>query len=331
MSGIAAHLQSLPAWAVELARTLLWGAFIVSFAAVNALFLVWLERKVSARIQLRRGPIYVGPMGLLQTLADAVKLLSKEIRTPRQSGRFLYLLAPVLVFAPVVVSFIVLPLGPGAILKDLNIGFLLIFAFSSIVFIGIFTGGWASNNKYAALGALRAVAQNISYEIPLLLSVMGVVLLTGSLRMTEIVGAQKHLWFIVLQPVAFVIFVSSMLGETNRTPFDIPEAESELVAGFHTEYSGIQFAFFMLEEYTNVFIGAAVASTLFLGGWQGPFVPGPLWFLIKTYGIVFIVMWIRWTFPRLRSDQLISFGWKVLIPFGLANILVTAFVISWVC
>jgi NADH-quinone oxidoreductase subunit H len=185
------NLENIPGWVIELVKASLWGALVASFAAVNALFLVWLERKVSAKIQLRRGPLHTGPEGLLQTLADAVKLLSKEIRTPRQSGHFLYLLAPVLVFAPVVCSFIVLPLGPGAILKDLNIGFLLIFAFSSIIFIGIFTAGWASNNKFAALGALRAVAQNISYEIPLLLSVMGVVLLAGSLRMTEIVGAQS--------------------------------------------------------------------------------------------------------------------------------------------
>ncbi len=322
-------LENIPGWVIRLVQAVLWGSLVASFAAVNALFLVWLERKVSAKIQLRRGPLHTGPEGLLQTLADAVKLLSKEIRTPRQSNWFLYLLAPVLVFAPVVCSFIVLPLGPGAILKDLNIGFLLIFAFSSIVFIGIFTGGWASNNKFAALGALRAVAQNISYEIPLLLSVMGVVLLTGSLRMTDIVGAQSRIWFIFIQPVAFLIFLCAMLGETNRAPFDIPEAESELVAGFHTEYSGMQFALFMLEEYTNVFVGSAVAATLFLGGWRGPFVPGPIWFLIKVYGIVFVVMWIRWTFPRLRSDQLINFGWKVLIPFGLLNILATAFVISW--
>ena len=200
------------------------------------LFLVWMERKVSAKIQLRRGPLYVGPMGLLQTLADAVKLISKELTTPRERNRLLFMLAPLLVFAPVLGSFLVLPFGPNAIIQDFNIGFLLIFALASIGFIGVFTAGWSSNNKYSSLGAMRAVAQNISYEIPLLLSVMGVVLITGSLQMSKIVESQTGLWFIFVQPVAFIIFLTSILGETNRAPFDIPEAESELVAGFHTEF-----------------------------------------------------------------------------------------------
>lgn len=309
-------------------RPILYGILVTLFVSVNALFLVWLERKVSARIQLRRGPLHVGPEGLLQTLADAIKLISKELVTPRQSGHFLYVLAPVLVFAPVVASFLVIPLGPGAVMHDYASGMLLIFALSSIAFLGIFTAGWASNSKYAVLGSLRAIAQNISYEVPLLLSVMGVVLIAGSLQLTRIVEAQTPVWFIFLQPVGFVLFICAMLGETNRAPFDIPEAESELVAGFHTEYSGMRFAFFFLAEYSNVFIGSAVAASLFLGGWRGPFVPGPIWLLLKTYALVFVVMWIRWTFPRLRSDQLINFGWQVLIPFGLMNILATALVLA---
>ena len=320
--------MSLDGWLVELIRATILGTLVVLFITVNALFLVWMERKVSAKIQLRRGPLYVGPMGLLQTLADAVKLISKELTTPRERNRLLFMLAPLLVFAPVMGSFLVLPFGPNAIIKDFNIGFLLIFALASIGFIGVFTAGWSSNNKYSSLGAMRAVAQNISYEIPLLLSVMGVVLITGSLQMSKIVESQTGLWFIFVQPVAFIIFLTSILGETNRAPFDIPEAESELVAGFHTEYSGFRFALFFLAEYTNVFIGSALAVTLFLGGWKGPFLPGPVWFLLKTYSVVFLIMWIRWTFPRLRSDQLINLGWKVLIPFGLINILVTALVIS---
>jgi NADH-quinone oxidoreductase subunit H len=313
-----------PYWLAETLKAGVLAVLVTLFVSTNALFLVWLERKVSARIQLRRGPLYVGPAGLLQTLADAVKLISKELTTPRQANRPLFVLGPLLVFAPVLGSFLVLPFGPGAVIKDLNIGFLLVFALSSVAFIGIFTSGWSSNNKFAALGAMRAVAQNISYEIPLLLSVMGVTLLAGTMRLGAIVEAQERLWFIVLQPVAFLIFLCAVLGETNRAPFDIPEAESELVAGFHTEYSGFRFALFFLEEYTNVFVGSALAATLFLGGWQGPLLPGPFWFLLKTNGIVFVVMWIRWTFPRLRSDQLIALGWKVLIPFGILNVLGTA-------
>ena len=312
----------------ETAKATLYGVLACTFAATNALFLVYLERKVSARIQLRRGPMYVGPMGLLQTLADAVKLISKELTTPKYSGRFLFILAPVIVFAPIIVSFLVLPFAPSAPIKDLNVGFLLIFAMSNVAFIGFFTAGWASNNKYAALGALRAVAQNISYEVPLLLSVMGVTLLAGTMRLGAIVDAQGPLWYIALQPVAFLIFLCALLGETNRAPFDIPEAESELVAGFHTEYSGFRFAVFFLAEYTNVFLGAGLAVALFFGGWHGPYLPPAAWFLLKTYLIVFVVMWIRWTFPRLRSDQLIKFSWKYLIPAGLANLLLTALVMA---
>lgn len=322
------HPIPMTPWLTLSLKAVIYGTLVALFVSVNALFLIWLERKVSAKIQQRRGPIYVGPMGLLQTLADTIKLLSKELTTPKHSDRFLFILAPVIVFFPVLGSFVVLPLSRHMIIRDLNIGFLLIFALSSIGFIGIFTAGWSSNNKYAALGAMRAVAQNISYEIPLLLSVMGIVLIVGSLKMSTIVAAQTPLWFIISQPIAFLIFLASMLGETNRAPFDIPEAESELVAGFHTEYSGMRFAIFFLSEYTNIFISAALASTLFLGGWQGPLLPGPIWFLLKTYAMVFVVMWIRWTFPRLRSDQLISFSWKVLIPFGLINILMTAAVSS---
>ncbi len=313
-------------------NSLLWatilGVLTTTFIAVNALFLVWMERKVSAKIQLRRGPLYNGPMGLLQTLLDAVKLVSKELTTPRHSGKFLFSLAPLLVFAPVVGSFLVIPFGETWIIRDLNIGLLLVFALSNMAFIGIFVGGWSSNNKYSALGAMRSVAQNISYEIPLLLSVMGVILLTGSLRMSDIAAAQSERWFILTQPVAFLIFFTASLGEANRNPFDIPEAESELVAGFHTEYSGMRFALFFLGEYTNIFIGAALATALFLGAWRGPFLPGPVWFLLKTYAMVFVVMWVRWTFPRLRTDQLVNFAWKFLIPLALANILATGLVVS---
>ena len=312
----------------ETLNIILWGTVVTLFVAVNALFLVWMERRVSARIQIRRGPIHVGPQGLLQTLADAVKLISKELTFPHEADKFLYLLAPLLVFAPILSAFIVLPLGPGAVIRDLNIGFLFVFALTNITFIGIFIAGWSSNSKYALLGSMRAVAQNISYEIPLLLSTMGVVIGAGTMKMSGLVLAQEKTWFIVTQPVAFLIFLCSSLAEANRAPFDIPEAESELVAGFHTEYSGMRFALFFLGEYTAIFISSAIAATLFLGGWQGPLLPGPFWLILKTYFMVFIIMWIRWTFPRLRSDQLMNFAWKVLIPFAIVNVFVTAVMVS---
>ena len=312
----------------EAFKIVLYGTLVALFVAVNALFLVWMERRVSAKFQLRRGPIHVGWQGTLQTVADAVKLLTKELVSPREADKFVYVLAPVLVFAPVLAAFIVIPLAPNFIIRDLNVGFLFIFALANISFIGIFVAGWSSNNKYSLLGSMRAVAQNLSYEIPLLLSTMGIVLGAGTLKMSEIVFAQEKVWFVVTQPIAFLIFFCASLAEANRAPFDIPEAESELVAGFHTEYSGMRFALFFLGEYTAVFISSAIAATLFLGGWQGPFLAGPFWLILKTYALVFVVMWVRWTFPRLRSDQLMGFAWKILIPFAMVNIFITALMVS---
>lgn len=311
----------------ESIRMAICAAIVIGFVGVNALFLVWLERKVSARIQLRHGPLYVGWQGVFQTLADAVKLLGKELVLPRNADKLLYIAAPLIVFTPALALFLVLPVGPGWIIKDLNIGMLLVFALTNVSFIGIFIAGWSSNNKYGVLGSMRAVAQNISYEIPLLLSVMGVILLAGTFKMTELVSIQQQQgWFILKQPIAFLIFFCSALAEANRAPFDIPEAESELVAGFHTEYSGMRFALFFLGEYTAVFISSAIAATIFLGGWLGPaFLPPLAWFFVKTYAIILAVMWVRWTFPRLRSDQLMAFCWKILIPFALVNLLVTTF------
>ena len=308
----------------EILKIVLFGTIVVLFISVNALFLIWMERKVSARIQLRQGPLHVGFQGALQTLADAIKLLSKELVFPKQADKFCYWLAPILVFAPVVSAFIILPLSERWIIRDLNVGFLFVFSLTNIGFIGIFIAGWSSNNKYALLGSMRAVAQNISYEIPLLLSTMGVVMAAGTLKMTSLVAAQSKGWFIITQPLAFLIFLCASLAEANRAPFDIPEAESELVAGFHTEFSGMRFALFFLGEYTAIFISSAISATIFLGGWHGPLLPGIVWFLIKVYAIVFIIMWIRWTFPRLRSDQLMAFAWKVLIPFAIVNVFVTA-------
>jgi len=308
---------------------------VLAFSQLNALFLVWLERKVAGHIQLRIGPKEVGPFGLLQTIADGIKLVGKELITPRTADRKLFVIAPVLVFMPVLVAFLVLPFSPDLILRDMNLGVLLIFAFSTFTVLAILAGGWAANNKYALLGAVRAVAQNVAYEIPLLLAVVSIVLMVHSLRFADIVQAQERIWFIFLQPLAGLIYLICATAETNRAPFDIPEAESELVAGFHTEYTGMRFGLFFLAEYTNMFIVSAVATSLFFGGWHGLFgfslgIPGVVWFLLKTYILIFVLMWVRWTFPRLRFDQLMNFSWKVMIPLALVNLLITAAVLKFI-
>lgn len=314
-------------------RLIIGLVIVLIFSQLNALFLVWLERKVAGHIQVRLGPMEVGPHGLLQTIVDGIKLVGKELITPARADRILFVIAPVLVFMPVLVAFLVLPFGPELIIRDMNVGLLLIFAFSTFSVLAILVGGWASNNKYALLGAIRSVAQAVAYEIPLLLSVMSVVLMVNSFRFSEIVMAQHRLWFVFLQPVAAVIYFICATAETNRAPFDIPEAESELVAGFHTEYSGMRFGLFFLAEYTNMFIVCAVATSLFFGGWHGPFgfsfkIPGVVWFLAKTYVLLFVLMWFRWTFPRVRFDQLMNFSWKVLIPLSMLNLVVTALVLK---
>jgi len=308
---------------------------VLAFSQVNALFLVWLERKVAGHIQLRYGPMEVGPHGILQTIADGIKLVGKELITPLAADWKLFIVAPVLVFMPVLVAFIVLPFGENLIIRDMNLGVLLIFGFSTLSVLAILAGGWAANNKYALLGAIRSVAQNVAYEIPLLLAVLSVVLMTQSLRFSEIVGAQSRVWFIFLQPVAGLIYLICATAETNRAPFDIPEAESELIAGFHTEYSGMRFGLFFLAEYTNMFIVSAVAAALFFGGWHGPFglslgIPGVVWFLAKVYVLLFVIMWVRWTFPRVRFDQLMNFSWKVMLPLSLLNLIVTAAVLKFI-
>jgi NADH-quinone oxidoreductase subunit H len=303
---------------------------VMALVAVNALFLIWMERKVSAHMQLRPGPMEVGWHGAIQTIADALKLLGKELITPREVDRPVYLAAPIVIFLPVLVSFLVIPFSQNLIIRDMNVGVLLILSFAALTVLAILMAGWASNNKYAVFGAIRSVAQNVAYEIPLLITLMSVILMVGSFRLTDIVAAQSRVWFILVQPVAFILYIICATAETNRAPFDLPEAESELVAGFHTEYSGMRFALFFLAEYTNMFIVAALATIFFLGGWRGPFLPGVVWFLIKVYAIIFLIMWFRWTFPRVRFDQLITLSWKILIPLALANLIVTAFVLKLV-
>ncbi len=301
---------------------------IIALVSVNALFLIWMERKVAAHMQLRPGPMEVGWHGAVQTVADALKLMGKELITPEEVDKPVFWLAPIVVFLPVLLSFLVVPFSETWVIKDMNVGIVLILAFSTLAVLSILMAGWSSNNKYSVFGAIRSVAQNVAYEIPLLVTVMSIILMVGSFKLTDIVAAQGNYWFVLLQPLAFIIYLTCATAETNRAPFDLPEAESELVAGFHTEYSGMRFALFFLAEYTNMFIAAAVATVLFLGGWHGPYLPGVVWFLLKVYFIIFMIMWFRWTFPRVRFDQLITFAWKILIPLAFANLLITALVLK---
>jgi len=301
---------------------------VIALVSVNALFLIWMERKVSAHMQLRPGPMEVGWHGTIQTVADAVKLMGKELITPEEVDKPIYWLAPVVIFLPVLLSFLVIPFSETWIIKDLNVGIILILGFSTLAVLAILMAGWSSNNKYAVFGAIRSVAQNVAYEIPLLITVMSVILMVGSFKLSDIVAAQSRYWFVAVQPLAFTLYIICATAETNRAPFDLPEAESELVAGFHTEYSGMRFALFFLAEYTNMFIVSAIATVLFLGGWRGPFLPGVIWFLLKVYAIIFLIMWFRWTFPRVRFDQLVTFAWKILIPLAFVNLLITALVLK---
>ncbi|HUW66002.1 MAG TPA: NADH-quinone oxidoreductase subunit NuoH [Spirochaetia bacterium] len=297
------------------------------FILLNLVVLVWLERRLSAWFQARIGPNRVGPAGLLQPFADLGKLISKEIIIPRNAEAILFLLAPVLIFVPTLVLFTVVPFGRGMIAVDLNLGIFFFLSVSSVSIIVMFMGGWASGNKYALLGSMRGVAQMISYEIPMVLSVLGVVMITGSLKMSDVIASQAHVWNIFTQPVAFLIYFIASIAEVNRPPFDLVEGESEIVAGPFTEYGGMAFAMWYLAEYGNLVLVSAFAATLFLGGWMAPFgwtfIPTWVWFVLKVYFMVFLYMWVRWTYPRMRVDHLMHFGWKVLTPLSLANIFVT--------
>jgi len=300
---------------------------ILVFILLNALWLVYMERKVAAYMQARIGPNRVGPKGLLQTTADIGKLISKEIPIPQNADKVLFLLAPVLIFVPPLMIFAVIPFGKGMAALDMNIGLFYVFAVASLSTVIFWMGGWGSNSKYSLVGAMRVVAQMVSYEFPMILSILGVIMLVGSMNLSEIVSAQQNMWFIVTQPIAFLIYFIAAVAECNRTPFDLVEGESEIVNGPYTEYGGMGFAMFFLAEYANIMIISAMATILFLGGWLAPFgltfIPSWLWFFLKMYVLVFVVMWFRWTYPRIRVDQLMGFGWKVLVPLSLANIFVT--------
>jgi len=317
-------------WYVELARAVVGTIIIFSAVAIVAAMLgVLLERKISAWIQSRIGPTHTGPRGLLQTVADTIKLLQKEYIVPQNADAVIFASAVVVVPLAALLDYVVLPFGTTRwgplIFRDLNIGVLYFAATSSLIVVGILMAGWGSNNKYALLGGLRSAAQMVSYEIPIGLVLVTISMLAGSLSTVTIVHAQSRLWFIVSQPVSFVIFFIAATAEVNRAPFDLVEAESELVAGYFSEYTGMRFALFQLGEYGEMFAMAALAVTLFFGGWQGPGLPSVVWFLIKLYALVFVFMWVRWTYPRFRIDQLLRFSWKVLIPVALLNLVVTAY------
>ncbi|MBD8498212.1 NADH-quinone oxidoreductase subunit NuoH [Paenibacillus arenosi] len=295
-------------------------------------YAIYFERKVIGWMQFRHGPTRVGPLGLLQSVADVLKLLIKEDTIPQKADRTLFILAPIITFVPAFAVLAVIPYTPSLYFADLNVGLLYYAALSSLSTIGIILGGWASNNKYSLMGGMRSAAQMISYEIPLVISVVGVVMLSGGLSLNTIVEGQGNNfweWNLLPQMIGFVVFMIAAVSELNRTPFDLPEAESELVAGYHVEYSGFRFAFFMLAEYVYVFAIASLTTVLFLGGWHPPlaildFIPGLLWFMLKFVFVVFFLFWLRATMPRIRVDQLMSFGWKVLLPLALINIFVTA-------
>jgi NADH-quinone oxidoreductase subunit H len=303
-----------------------WAIFaviILVFVLLMVLMFIWFERRAMAIMQARLGPNRAGPLGLFQSAADALKVMLKEDIIPAKGDKLVHWLAPVIAFVPVMLVFAVIPFRGGAILADLNIGILYIVAISSVTAVGVFMAGWSSNNKYSLLGAMRQVASVVSYEIPVVLSLVGVILLAGSLSLQQIVAAQD-IPFILLQPLGFLLFFIGALAEINRAPFDLAEADSEIVAGYMTEYSGMKFGLFFLAEYAEALVIAAIVTTLFLGGWRGPLLPDWLWFLGKVVIVFFVIVWIRTTVPRLRIDQLMALAWKFLFPLALLNLLITA-------
>jgi NADH-quinone oxidoreductase subunit H len=332
----------------ELAVMPLMLAMILGFIAGSSLILIWAERKVAARIQNRVGPMMTGPRklaefsmwtgGLLQTAADAIKLLVKELIIPSKTDAIPFIAAPVLIVTVCVTAYIVIPFGPAFSVSDLNIGIVHVVAISSLTVLSIVMAGWSSNSKYSLLGGLRSAAQMLSYEIPLIFALLGPILLAGGLSMQKMVLAQREYgcWFLLPSLLGFVIYYVASIAEVNRPPFDIPEAESELVAGYVSEYSGMMFAMFFLAEFANMFLVCSVATTVFLGGWLVPFIEVPvdgsafyitlglLVFFAKTSFLVFIMMWIRWTFPRVRPDHLMNLGWKYLFPLSLLNLVICA-------
>ncbi len=336
--------QYMPEWLVTTVEGLLIGVGLLLVYALLALFYIYFERKVCAAFQCRLGPNRVGPMGLLQSFADMFKMLIKEIITLKHIDRFLFALAPYLVIMASMLTFACLPWGNGLQIIDFNIGIFFVIAVSSIGVLGILLAGWSSNNKFTLIGALRSGAQMVSYELSIGLSVLTMVAFAGTMSITEIVNEQENLWFIfsghIPALIAFLIYIVAGTAETNRGPFDLPEAESELTAGYHTEYSGLHFGFFYLAEYLNLFVVSGIATLLFFGGWMPLHIPGwegfndvmnyipsVVWFVGKAIAISFIIIWFKWTFPRLRIDQLLKLEWKYLLPINLVNLVLMVIII----
>jgi NADH-quinone oxidoreductase subunit H len=317
-----------PDWAAYIVPGIVGIVIVLAFVVVTVIIFIWYERRLLGRFQVRLGPNRLGPEGIFQPIATALKILLKEDIVPAMGDKVIHWLAPVIVFVPVLMVFAVVPFGERAILTDLNVGIVYVVAISSVSTVGIYMAGWASNNKYALIAALRTVAQMVSYELPVVLAILGVVLMAGSLSMTQIVASQ-NLPFIILQPLGFVIFFLGTVAEMNRSPFDLLEADSEIVAGYHIEYSGMKFAMFYLGEYGHALAYACIISTLFLGGWQGPFLPPIIWLLIKVVAVFSVIVWMRATLPRLRVDQLMAFAWKGLLPMAIINLFVIAAEVLW--
>ncbi|CAN5136445.1 NADH-quinone oxidoreductase subunit NuoH [soil metagenome] len=309
-----------------------WIVLGVLFVLLNiAAGLIWVERRMLAFWQDRLGPNRAGPLGILIVLADTLKLFFKEDWIPPFADKLVFVTAPAIVAATVLMSFVIIPFSPVIIVADLNVGLLFFLAMSSLGVYSIVLGGWASNNKYALLGAMRGASQMIAYEVFMGLSLMGVVMMTGSFRLTDIVEAQRGMWFCVTQPLGLVIFFIAGIAETHRLPFDIPEAEAELIAGFHSEYSGMKFGMFFIGEYLGITLISAMTATVYFGGWLGPaFLPPWAWFFIKTFAFILFFILLRASLPRPRYDQLMESGWKILLPLVLANILITGAILLWI-
>jgi len=312
-----------PEWAAYIVPAIAGILVIIAFVLTIVIFYIWWERRLLGRFQIRTGPNRCGPEGIFQPIATAVKILLKEDIVPDKADKLIHFIAPIIVFVPILMIFAVIPISEGAILVDLNVGIIYVVAISSISIIGIFMASWASNNKYSLISGMRSIAQMVSYELPVVLSIVGVVLVAGSFSMLKIVEAQT-IPFILLQPLGFIVFFLGALAEMNRSPFDLLEADSEIVAGYHIEYSGMKFAMFYLGEYGVALAYAGIITTLFLSGWQGPGLPPIIWFLIKIIAVFTLIVWMRATLPRLRVDQLMSFAWKGLLPMAVLNLVIVA-------